>query len=304
MKKIILGLFLSLQVQASTKVVVISDLNSSYGSKTYHPAIKKSIEQIAKLSPDLVISTGDMIAGQQAGLDYPGMWESFHNSITKPLLNLGLPLAVTPGNHDGSGEVAFKNERNEFITQWKKYTPKLNFVDNEHYPSYYAFSVKGVLFISLDATLIGKLPANQKIWLKGVLDRNSEYSKKVIFGHLPIFPVSQTKESEYLKDPELIQIMQDSNVSLLLSGHHHAYYPGVYQGIRQISQGCLGAGARKIIGDYDTSSRSITVIDFNDEGNISVDAYGGENLDQIIDRKTLPEKIKYLNLEMWRDDLA
>lgn len=247
-----------------------------------------------------------MIAGQKAGLDYPGMWESFHDIITRPLLNLGIPLAVTPGNHDGSGETAFKTERAEFIKQWKKYVPKVNFIDDSHYPVYYAFNINDVLFISLDATLIGKLPVEQKTWVKNTLVKNSQFTKKVLFGHLPIFPVSQTKESEYLKDPELIQIMQDSKVDLFLSGHHHAYFPGVFQGIRQISQSCLGAGARKIIGDTQTSSRSFTVIDFKDdgEGEISVEAYGGENLDQLIDRKSLPEKIEYQNQEMWRDDLT
>lgn len=294
----------ALHANASTKLVVISDLNGSYGSKTYHPAISKSIGEIAKLAPDLVVSTGDMVAGQQAGLDYSGMWESFHNTVTNPLTKLGIPLAVTPGNHDGSGAVAFKNERDEFISQWKQHTPKLNFIDQSNYPSYYAFQMNGVLFISLDATLIGKLPVKQKIWLKEVLEKNKHFSKKAVFGHLPVFPVAQNRETEYLNDPELVQILQDSKVDLFLSGHHHAYYPGVYRGIRQISQGCLGSGARKLIGETITSSRSITVVEFEDNGNISVEALGGENFDQPIRRESLPEKIEYQDQEMWRDDLA
>lgn len=300
----LLGLLLASHSYASTKVVVISDLNGSYGSKTYHPAIKKSIEQISKLSPNLVISTGDMVAGQQAGLDYQGMWASFHNTVTNPLTELAIPLAVTPGNHDGSGATAFKGERAEFIHQWKNHTPKLNFIDQSNYPVYYAFSVNDILFISLDATLIGKLPSTQKTWLKNILAENKTFSKKVLFGHLPIYPVAQSRETEFLNDPELVQMMKDSKIDLFLSGHHHAYYPGVYQGIRQISQGCLGSGARKIINDTTVSSRSITVIDFKDDGNISVDAYSGENLDQLIERESLPEKIERLDEALWRDDLA
>lgn len=305
MKKIIfLTLLFNYNLYAGTKVVVISDLNGSYGSKNYHPSVSKSVDQIAQIKPDLVVSTGDMVAGQKAGLDYKGMWKSFHSIVSTPLAQLGIPFAVTPGNHDGSGQVAFKLERGEFVSQWKTMAPKLNFIDQENYPAYYAFSVKEILFISLDATLVGKLPATQKNWLKKILTENNHYSKKVLFGHLPIFPVTELKTSEFMNDPELIQIMQDTKVDLYLSGHHHAYFPGVYRGVRQISQGCLGAGPRTILGSTGVSTRSLTVIDFQDNGEIIVEGYGGEGLNQLIERKTLPKKIVYDGKQMLRDDLS
>jgi hypothetical protein len=105
-------------------------------------------------------------------------------------------------------------------------------------------------------------------------------------------------------DSELVKIMQDHKVDLYLSGHHHAYYPGVYKGVRQVSQGCLGAGPRQILGATGVSTRSLTVIDFQDDGEINVEGYGTDALDQLIERKILPKKIQYDGREMVRDDLS
>ena len=99
---------------ATTNIIVLSDFNGTYGSAEYDVAVKYSLDYIANLKPELVISTGDMIAGQKNGLNYQKMWNSFHQTVTIPLINLQIPFAVTPGNHDASGYVAFKNEREIF----------------------------------------------------------------------------------------------------------------------------------------------------------------------------------------------
>ena len=52
-------------LSATLRVAVISDLNGSYGSTVYHPAIKQDIARLVELKPDLIISTGDMVAGQR-----------------------------------------------------------------------------------------------------------------------------------------------------------------------------------------------------------------------------------------------
>ena len=47
------------------RVAVISDLNGSYGSTAYAKEVARAVERIIDLRPDLVISTGDMVAGQR-----------------------------------------------------------------------------------------------------------------------------------------------------------------------------------------------------------------------------------------------
>lgn len=47
------------------RIVVISDINGSYGSTEYNPRVKQAVERIQDMQPDLVISAGDMVAGQK-----------------------------------------------------------------------------------------------------------------------------------------------------------------------------------------------------------------------------------------------
>ena len=300
----LISIFLSANILASLKVVVISDLNGSYGSKEYHSSVGRSIHRIAEISPDLVLSTGDMIAGQKAGLDYSGMWDAFHRTVTTPLSHLGIPFAVTPGNHDGSGAWAFKAERVEFTAQWKKYKPNLDYLDDSHYPEFYSFILKDILFISLDATLVGELPKAQLDWLTTTLQTYSKIKHKVVFGHLPLFPVAELKTSEFLDDETLLKMLASNKVDLFLSGHHHAYYPGVIRGVRQISQGCLGSGPRRLLNQDQVSDRSLTVIEFLDNDEIVVDAFKGDRFNVPIPRSELPEKIEYQNRKLIRDDLV
>lgn len=48
-----------------TRVVVLSDLNESYGSTRYSKHVDQAIERTTALKPDLAISTGDAGAGQR-----------------------------------------------------------------------------------------------------------------------------------------------------------------------------------------------------------------------------------------------
>ncbi len=158
----------------ATRVVVISDLNESYGSVRYSPAVGHAVARTVALKPQLVISTSDMVAGQRLKplLDrgeVEAMWKAFHTQVSDPIAAAGLPLAVTPGNHDASGAARFSLERTIYGEQWQSRRPGVTFVDAEGYPFQYAFRVGDVLFISLDATDVGHLPPAAKAWLRGVL---------------------------------------------------------------------------------------------------------------------------------------
>ena len=62
---VLLSLVLLAGPASALRVVVISDLNGSYGSTSYSKRIPVAIQRIIALKPDLVISTGDMVAGQR-----------------------------------------------------------------------------------------------------------------------------------------------------------------------------------------------------------------------------------------------
>ena len=71
------------------KIVIISDINGSYGSTEYHSRVHNAVEAIIKLKPDLVISAGDMVAGQKQPLldqeHLDRMWASFNRVVADPL---------------------------------------------------------------------------------------------------------------------------------------------------------------------------------------------------------------------------
>jgi len=314
----ILGLLLCLicgplaaQTKATvTRVVVVSDLNESYGSTRYSPEVDEAVRQTIELAPDLVISTGDMVAGQRLSppLDHDevrAMWQAFDRHVTMPLARAGLPFAVTPGNHDASTGTSFAVERELYRAQWLPRKPALDFVDAADYPFNYAFRVHDTLFVSLDATHVGHLSTQSKRWLEQLLQQQgSKYQHRVVFSHVPLWPFAVGRERDYLGDHELEAILQRGKVGVVLSGHHHAYYPGYKDGVRFVSQGCLGAAPRALLGTSQPSSRTITVLELEANGHVRIEAYGGKGFDRLVPRSTLPPKITAHGTTMVRDDLA
>src|SRR5690554_2254714 len=207
------------------RVAIVSDLNGSYGSKDYGQAVHSGVRFLTdSLKPDLVISTGDMVAGQRAGLDYAGMWRGFHAAMNDPLAAAGIPFAVTPGNHDASGSPKFVEERVQFVREWQARVPDVKFVDRSFYPLYYAFEVGPALFISMDATTTGPIDNDQRVWLRGILERHKDKAVKIVYGHVPLYPIARGREHEIMDDVALENMLVEYGVDMMITGHHHAYY--------------------------------------------------------------------------------
>jgi acid phosphatase type 7 len=286
------------------RIAVISDLNGSYGSTDYRDDVHSAVRWIVDdLEPDAVISTGDMVAGQRGGLDYQAMWRGFNLAVTQPLAEAGIPLAVTPGNHDASAGAAFLDERITYVRQWRRHRPDLRFVDDTFYPMHYAFELGGALFVSLDATLTGPIDKEQLRWLEQVLSEHADMSPKIVFGHVPLFPFSEEREAEILDDTDLEALFDEHGVDLMLSGHHHAYYPGRRGDLRLVGTACLGTGARTLVGHDRRSQKSVAVVEISAAGDISVDAFAAGD-HRLIERDGLPEHLNSGRHRIWRDDVA
>jgi hypothetical protein len=283
------------------RVVVISDFNGSYGSVTYGSQVATAIKKVIALNPDLVISTGDMVAGQKAGLNYEAMWSAFHEVVTLPLQDHHIPFAVTVGNHDGSAYPKYNLERDIFISQWLKFKPSVMFLNDHNYPTYYSFELNDMLFISIDTTLVGPIAEKQYLFLKEQLALNMGKKYKFIFTHVPMFQFNQDSINESFFDAKIYDLIQEYNVQFYLTGHQHTYYPGYLSGTHYISQACLGAGMRKLIGMDVVSSRSITVIDFYDSS-YEIYALTGPSFDQRVDHSILPKSISSKNKTIYLKD--
>lgn len=293
-----------------TRVVVLSDFNGAYGSVGYHESVDAAVRRTIALRPDLVISTGDMVAGQRIQPPLTrdqlvAMWDAFHQHVTTPLQRAGLPLAVTPGNHDGASGKRFTLEREVYREQWLARRPALEFVDAAGYPFDYAFRLRGKLFVSIDATFVGPLSPGQRAWVERVLrEGGRDTAQRIVFSHVPLWPFAVGRERDFLGDRQLEAILQREQVGIVLSGHHHAYYPGYKDGVRYVSQGCLGAAPRALIGHDAPSERTLTLLELGADGAARIEAYGGAAFDRPLARESLPREVRSSVATLLRDDLA
>lgn len=300
------AVLLLLATQASAqRVAVISDLNGSYGSTAYEHGVSAGIARLLELKPDLVVITGDMVAGQRlhpplAGAAIAAMWHAFHAAVTTPLRNAGIPLAVTPGNHDASAYPGFAAERDAYRREWSDRDLGITLLDRGDFPFRYAFAVGEMLFVSLDVTTVGPLAPDQLAWLDQVLATHGpRYRHRVAFSHLPIHPFAVGRATEVTSDLALEALLARHGVQVYLSGHHHAFYPGYHGGVRHVGQACLGAGPRPLLGDTAPSARAITLLEADGHGRLAIGALTGPGFEHALEVSRLPRRVGVLV----RDDL-
>jgi len=296
----------SAQTAPVLRVAVISDINSSYGTIGYSPEVTNAIRRIVELEPDLVIGVGDLIAGQRSSPrlerhDLEAMWEAFLAQVLDPLRTAGIPFLPVPGNHDASASSGFELERTVYRKQWG--TPGFPDLSGD-YPFYYALRLHDVLFVVLDATTVGPLSRAQKAWLDAVLESGIGARARVVAAHLPIHPITRGRERETLSDANLEALLSRRGVDLFLSGHHHGFFPGFRAGFLQVSQGCLGSGPRRLIGESSPTPKSFTLVEIGLDGKIRVEAYAGPEFETRIDPRSLPPEIRFEGVALWRADLA
>ena len=290
--------------RAELRVIVISDMNGRYGSAEYGEDVHAAVREIIDRRPDLVISTGDMVAGQREGLDYRAMWQGFHQSVTVPLRDAGIPLLITPGNHDGATSPRFAYERSIFRDEWDLHRPKVRFVDDSDYPVRYSAVMGETFFISLDATSVGALPSEQMRWLERQLASAQGYENRIVFGHVPLYAVSDSKATEVIGDAALEALFNRMRVSAYISGHHHTYYPGARGRLRLISMPCLGSGLRRLIApNQERGARAFVEFVVARGGLYDVEAWRSPRFESRIEREDLPPKVGLAQGVLVRDDL-
>lgn len=274
------------------RIAVISDTNGRYGSTGYHLRVGTAIKRIIALQPDLVISTGDMVAGQKPSpklsrLELEAMWTSFHQQIRGPLEAAGIPVIMTPGNHDASAYRGFELERQIYSEYHRAHPPMFKPKADGDFPYYFSTQLAGVKLVSLDATRAEKLSRQQIAWLEQQLSPGPT----IVFGHLPLQPVSVGRERDIISDLYLEKLLRDHGQAIYLSGHHHAYYPGRRAGIDMLSMGNLGGNLRRLLGANVTTGFSFAILDYSDQALSRIRAFVGPDFDQPIDHASLPTSI-------------
>ncbi len=307
--------------RGDVRILVISDLNSNYGSTEYDKEVHIALKMIPFWQPDIIICGGDMIASQKRSLteaQIKAMWEAFDNQIAKPIRSLKIPFAFTLGNHDASS--VMEGERFLFATDRKlakqywqnpKHKPRLNYIDTTYYPFYYTFEAKGIFFLVWDASS-NRIPEDKIRWVeKSLASKRAQKAKmRIVVGHLPLYGVAAAKNvpTEVLvRGEELRQLLEKYKVHTYISGHHHAYYPGKRGRIQLLHAGALGRGPRHLIGgdDKKPAKKTLTIvdIDFNSQDLTKYITYDMEDF-SLINYQQLPRLIMGENGMIIRRDLA
>jgi hypothetical protein len=277
-------------------LVLVSDLNGRYGSTTYHQRVDRAAAAIVGLQPDLVLSAGDMVAGQAPdGLGdatLEAMWEAFAESFIDPLAAAQIPLAVTAGNHDGSAYPGFERDRQAFERHWQDRAPP-GLLSGSEWPWRYAIRQGGLLAITFDGTLPGAVPAREREFVSRMLDTHGEAAAwTVVWSHLPFWPLAQDREREIIRDNEFLEMLHEGGVDAYVSGHHHLFYAGIDQaGMLHVSVAALGGNARRFATGGDRQAHGMATLGV-EGGMLVVQGWLAPDFHSVVEGKKLPEAIQ------------
>lgn len=250
------------------RICVISDLNSSYGSTTYSGEVTQVIRRMQEINPDIILCSGDMVAGQKASLtdqNIKDMWAGFKSTVLNPVSALRIPFGFTVGNHDASPTFAKDRVISKIFWKENEKATNLTFVDSTYYPFYYSFIKNNVFMMSWDAAGAEIKPEVYN-WMKAQMESKiaRRARLRILVGHLPLYAIvdSKNKPGEVNSDPEsALSFFKTYGLDLYISGHQHAYYPAEKEGIRFLNMGAIGDGPRKLLGSGEEAKKSYTIIE-------------------------------------------
>ena len=259
------------------RIGLISDLNSSYGSTSYGPTVERGVNLLLQQKPDLVICAGDMVAGQKTSLtdrQLAAMWEGFETFVRRPLETAGIPLLPAMGNHDASsqqsqGRWIYARERQQASRFWSKHQDAVpsGLTEADNFPFQYAWHGPGLFLVVMDASS-ATVSSAQRQWLTRTLNapQRQQDDLCLVVGHLPLTAFSQgrARAGECIHDAaSLAAELRQADVDLVISGHHHAWYPAEALGLRLLSLGAMGSGRRRLLGSSSASPASLTLLDWS-----------------------------------------
>jgi len=306
--------------RGDVRLAVISDLNGAYGATDYDPEVDKAIALMPFWSPDLVLCSGDMIAGQDPTLsaeEIRAMWAAFDDHVAAPLRQAQLPYGFTIGNHDASGargaedNFLFQQERDLATEYWNNpaHASGLQFSDRHQFPFFYSFTMKDVFVLAWDGSSSAIAPEDLT-WVEQTLASPEAQNAKlrILLSHLPLYAVAVGRDSpgEVMDNAnELRAMLERHDVHTYISGHQHAYYPGHRGAIQLLHTGILGSGPRPLLAGNAPLEKTITIIDITfDSSEVTVyTTYDMQTLEQI-DSTQLPRYLVGHNGMVLRRDVA
>ncbi|MGY2895136.1 metallophosphoesterase family protein [Deinococcus sp. UYEF24] len=296
---------------AVLRAALLSDFNGNYGSTVYPPPLSVNVGRIINVwKPDVVLSAGDLIAGQKVGqsaAQLDAMWSGFERDVHGPLTRAGIPFMFTLGNHDASKAPGFAPDREAAARYWQTRRPAVTLLDTAHYPFWYSSALKvcpksgtagcrSVFIATVDATTD---TLRDEDWLAAQLSTPAarQASLRIVMGHLPLYGLSvgRSKAGEVLRGGDRLRgVLEAGKVNVYVSGHHAAYYLGRRTGDRSGGLALLasgGIGARDYVGHPGSARSVVSVLDIDlTAGELRVTPYDADS-GEAIPTSSLPARI-------------
>lgn len=255
------------------RIAVFGDFNGPYGATAYPRLVGTALDLIVDdWRPDLLLSPGDVIAGQSRSLqaaELEAMWRAFDDEIAGPLDSAGIPFAVALGNHDASslrgrdGAYQFQVDRDAAARYWGDVRQDLVYVDRHDHPFNFSFAHAAAFVIVIDASS-AHLSATQVAWIDEQLQSREarEAGVRIAVGHLPLVPVARGRETpgEYLAEGQaLARAWLEAGLDLYISGHQAAFYVGTVGGLEALFAG--GVGGKALLAGEGAARSTVTLVD-------------------------------------------
>ncbi len=258
------------------RLIVISDMNSQYGATTYREEVKTAIKMLSDWQPDLVLCSGDMVAGQSLKLsrtEVQAMWKAFDQQVFQPIRSTELPFAFTMGNHDASSykgldrKFVYALDREVAKDYWNQQELGVQYIDRTGYPFHYSFQQDQIFYLVWDASS-ATVSDKEWAWAERSLasDAAQQAKMRIVVGHLPFYAVAQGRDrtGEILnRADELRAMLEKHHVHTYICGHHHVYFPGKAGEIDMLHAGALGSGPRSWLGSNAAPIQTLTVVDIS-----------------------------------------
>lgn len=245
---------------------ILSDLHSHHACRTgLGPRLKDAIGVLNSKRPDFVIGLGDLIAG---GGDC-GKWSGVKKAPAQDQLielrhelleELEAPFVPVSGNHDLTP--ANSKDPAEPTRAWTKFwrthrrylLPAVREVDASESAR---FTHKGVGFSLISSYGTVGLKPRELRWVRAKVQAGD-----LVFRHVNPFGVSCGYGGDCgcgvghqkLRHPEqVVELLKEKRVHTLFSGHTHAFYDGVCNGLPFVNTGSVGDRAMEYLQGWKTS---------------------------------------------------
>lgn len=227
----------------------LTDIHVEYG-KNADKGFQQAIEHVNSLSPEFVITGGDLVSDVLAQTEEGA--NDLYDLYIEKAKGFEMPLYNTLGNHEEFGIY----ERSGVAREHELYGDKM--FEARLGKRFYSFDHKGWRFYILDSVeetedrqYYGYIDSIQITWLKEELKKADEAMPMVIVSHIPfITAIAQVRGGSMNPNnrglvvensKEVLDLFENYNLKLVLQGHLHVLEDVYTNGIHFLTGGAVSA---------------------------------------------------------------